>query len=418
MRSFLYIPLFLNMAQLLTDNGHGSLAKPLHLDKFHYVVDHMYLQTRIFKRDSDGYVPLNIEVLRNIIGQKFTSQVIDVLQDLGVICEKRRKPGKAGYVPGKSSRNYRLIPPYAEATYRRIPIEDRKLIERMEKSRCELNLRAVIGSTGRALVRQSVEALTLDFGAAREYVVTADYDTEGARVQRLCMIDCFEKNYHYFSSDHAGRFYHLFVSLSRDLRPFTTWRGKALYSIDVTSCQPALHAGLYPTKCREKARFAPVLSEGRFYAFLNDKLQEPFDLKNSDMKSKFKAEVFHHIFYGSPYVKETHELWKIFHREFPILASIMTKEKKYNRRDLPVHMQSVEASTIFRIADELAERYKDKEICLISIHDCLVTTQEMIEEVKDLMELRFREKLGFRLPVNVKQITRSADVEDSLQLAA
>ena len=238
------------------------------------------------------------------------------------------------------------------------------------------------------------------------FVEQQKYKTARSRNRRIAIIETFKNRSFKFSVNKVGRFFHVFTRCPRDLRQFVTFKGQPLFDIDMSDCQPALHATLYPLDSEEKPKFIEVVSGGKFKHFINTNLENRFDELNPDEMKKFKKECFGSIFYGSPFAKEN-EMAKAFRDDFPELAELIKLQKPYNnKRDLPVSMQNMEASVVIdKVAVQFAENHRDEEdICLISIHDCLITTAQYVDEIKYLMVKGFNELLGFDLSVKVKAL--------------
>jgi hypothetical protein len=121
----------------------------------------------------------------------------------------------------------------------------------------------------------------------------------------------------------------------------------------VSDCQPALHATLYPDNSDEKKKFVGIVSKGKFKQYINSKLIKPFDLSVPAQREEFKENLFHHVFYGSAYVKEQAEVAKAFRTEFPELAAIIKELKQQTNKKLPVHMQHLEASVVIDKVDRI-----------------------------------------------------------------
>lgn len=201
--------------------------------------------------------------------------------------------------------------------------------------------------------------------------------------------------------------------MARKLRPFASYKGKPLWMADVSCCQPCLLSLLYEGDSDEKQRYIQVVKNSTFYSFLNERLSEPYDLSDEDTKRLFKQEVFHRIFYGSNWAK-ANELYQIFESEFPILVGLVRNAKWHHHRDLPVRLQTIEADFVINeVAAELASLHADEDFCLITVHDCLITTEEFIDECATQLRLAFKKRLGFEPTVKVKAITDPAVLREA-----
>lgn len=417
-----YVPENLDLGALLKKNGDEKLSAPMNLDRFYYLIDHIYLalvfRSKTYgKEDEKPYVPVNHRVLEKVLTTRWAGIIKRKLIELNILEENPVKHGKVNYLPHVESKRFRFTDKYVNATFRQVPAANKRLLAKIEARRLQRNEQVVQGHDGRTLIKQSVESIDFDSDAARQYLAHQSYDTERQGRCREAVVEHFENNCHSFSSDGAGRFYHIFTRCPRDLRPFATFNGQGLYEIDVSDCQPALHTTLYPDNSDEKEKFVGIVSMGQFKQFINSKLLKPFDLSVPAQRQEFKGELFHHVFYGSAYVTKESEVAKVFKIEFPELAAIIKELKQPTNKKLPVHMQHLEASVVIdKVASRLSHAHaNDEDFCLISIHDCLATTFPHIEEVKQAIVNGFAELLGFELSVKVKPLTKALPVAEQLQ---
>jgi hypothetical protein len=411
MKDYFYAPQHLDLEAMLRARGGSAPVSPLFLDKCYYLIDHIYLATLLHKGTLDPaaprpYVPIHSRVLQRILTTRHAYSVKRVLIDLGIIEENQTRHGKINYCPGICSKEYRFTEQYAEAVFKRIPIITPTLIAKIEAWRAERNELAIREHGGRQLIKESIEKLKFDKEAAQKYVKQAPYENEAQRCRREITIDHFENKLFNFTTDRAGRFHHIVTLCPRDLRQFISFNEKPLYSLDVTDCQPALHATLYPPDSVERKKFIGIVSRGQFKQFINEKLPVPFNLGDTDQKKLFKQTLFREIFYGSNYGKHDSDITKVFNQEFPELADLIWHKKKYNHRDLPVEMQRLEAAVIInKIAGTFTPRQKyDKEFILVSIHDCLLTTEKYADEIRIHMLFGFYELLHFYPQIKVERI--------------
>lgn len=399
---FFYVPEGLDLTARLFAIGEQILTKPIHLEKFYYVIDNLYLRIVTHHAEWETYLGLHSRILIKILTSRWASQVKTLLIETNIL----EKNPNCEYRNGYYAKQYRFTEKFRGTPFRRVPATDLKLVERIQKAHEFHRIKSVGDNPAKLLIQKSLLSMSFDATSAREFVATHQYDTADAKNRRFILIDyVVNMRTESFSTDGAGRFYHALVGLARELRAFASWKGKPLYSVDVSNCQPALHSLLYPSNCEEKRKYVSLVSTNTFYFFINERLQVPFDLTRQ--KEQFKNAIFHYIFYGSPYAKEK-EMQKVFGREFPILNSLIRQAKRYNTTDLPVRFQKVEADIVLnKVATEFALLHKDQDICLISIHDALVTTQEHTEEIRLLMSKHFLAVLGFEVLVKVTRMTQN-----------
>ena len=178
MKEYYYIPINLNLKEMLISRGHCRKVLPKQLDRFYYLIDHIYLTTTICAIDEKEYIPINHGYLVNILTTKWAGRVKNVLNELGIIEEEPGKCGKANYLRGVRSKAFRIAPVYAEAAFKRIPVSHTPLADRIQRQQLKRNLDTVSGHPGRALIQKSVENLEFDSEAACLAVQDMNFETE------------------------------------------------------------------------------------------------------------------------------------------------------------------------------------------------------------------------------------------------
>lgn len=217
--------------------------------------------------------------------------------------------------------------------------------------------------------------------------------------------------------DEQGRMYHPIVMCSKRLRKYLRYEGERLYEIDATSSQPALHSFLYnvdiyheiphiydESDClNEKEKYEYLISSGELYSFLNDQLTVPYDLNKEEDKKDLKGRIFGEIFYSFPYTEESEipELWMVFNRSFPILATKINnlKGKGGSYREVPKFFQWVESQIFFKEVIEESNIFP-----LISVHDCLLTTEDNIGKIASKIKSSYLKVIGFEIKNKIKQL--------------
>jgi hypothetical protein len=399
-----YIPDDLNLRELLIQTGRSELCTDLIVDKAHYIIDRLYLNVAIMKYKWQDFAPLHSQVLAEVLGTRDGPMLKKVLLKLGII-EVHKKDGRETYERGKRSKCYRLSKTYWASDFRRVPIRDRGFIELLERKRVKRNCKVIGNNSVRQLVARSVENLDYNVDAAQEFIERARFKSINSENAYSYAVECYKSKEWLFASDAQGRLYHNMSQMARKLRRFASYNGKRLFAADISACQPCLLSLLYTKDCEEKRRYAEIVKNNEFYAFLNDRLDQPYDLSDEDSKGEFKEEVFHRIFYGSNWA-EPSEMSEIFASEFPILANLIKEAKRHHKRDLPVKLQRIEADIVVgEVATELARLYSNRDLCLITVHDCIVTTEEYVHECADRLRSAFGNRLGFEPIVKEKQVT-------------
>jgi len=381
-------------------------------DKLHYLVDRLYLGVVVMKYEWTDFIPIHSQILADLLGTRDAPRVKKMLLQLGII-EVEKKHGGETYEPGECSKRYRFSKRYRDCDFHSVPIEDYRFIELLEQKRAKRCKRIVGEDAVRELIARSIQNIDYDVDAAQEFLEQTSFDNANSENAYRYAVQCIKDKDWLFAHDPQGRLYHNWSQMARKLRCFASYKGKSLFAADVSACQPCLLSLLYEGDCEEKHHYVEIVKNNKFYEFLNDHLQKPCDLSDEGAKGDFKKEVFHQIFYGSNWAKPT-ALNQIFMSEFPILAGLVRKAKHRRHRDLPVRLQKIEADVVIEeVAVELAKLHSGEEFCLITVHDCLVTTKKYVEECAERLRIAFKNRLGFAPTVKVKAITDPAILDQA-----
>ncbi len=239
-----------------------------------------------------------------------------------------------------------------------------------------------------AKIAASVDGLMFDYAAAKAYVAGIKEDSR--RLHRQAVLESLMVGEILWAIDRQGRNYTVLVSVPRDIRVFFSWQGKPLWVVDVGSCQPMLHALLYPADCAEKAKYLAAVDDG-LWAFLVKAAGVAADLEDEEAKAAIKEDIFQQVFYSYHEGKRSTKgiYANAFEREFPVLwAEIKATKKKHGPKQssgLAREMQRTEAWAVFDAINALQE----KPYPLISIHDAIATTEEGVVDVVAAMAAAF-----------------------------
>ena len=404
MRETLFIPVDLDLPELLKQAGLNDLLTVARCDKLHYLIDRLYLGVVAMMYGWTSFVPINSQVLADVLGSRDAPKVKKALLDVGII-EVLRTKGREWYQPGERSKSYRFTKRFRKAPFHAVPIQNRRFKHLLERKRAARLARAIGDDSVRKLIADSIQKLDFDFDAASAFLDSTSFETDNVRIAYEYAVDSFRNREWLFVPDGQGRLYHNWSQMARRLRRFASYRGKPLWMADVSACQPCLLSLLYKEDCKEKEFYVDVVRNNRFYSFLNERLGTPFNLVNESEKKAFKQEVFHRVFYGSNRAKQT-ELREVFDSAFPTLSSLVRAAKRKHHRDLPVLLQSIEADIVINdVATGLATSFAASDMCLITVHDCIVTTEEYVYEVADRLKAAFAGRLGFVPNVKVARVT-------------
>jgi hypothetical protein len=247
----------------------------------------------------------------------------------------------------------------------------------------------------------------------------------------------------YTSADpNVQRFHSNITNLNSDIRNCLLYKGRELYSIDITNSQPYLSTKLLnplfysdlknshradfslffniykilskyiiktfigtPTllmlvKTLEGANnqdvieYVKIATSGRFYEFLQNNYHDKLG-KTYHNRKEIKASVFQVLFTDNRYFGQPDaEPKKLFASIFPVVYIIFSLLKKKDSTLLPRLLQRIES---FLILDVICKRIsKERPDCpIFTIHDSISTTQENIDFVKQIMTEELTRYIGY-----------------------
>jgi len=396
-------------------------------------------------------VQLHSKLMQSYLGTRDSGRVKTILRELSII-----EYNEKDFIANKKSITYRLKEQFWNSKFCVVEKYDKRVVATLCKSNQKLihQICSREERQGYKKIYASLDQLSFDSDAAENYVILhkekyeKDYhesETDGKLTKRngfhhrIWVIDGIKNKSLLRKDDLMGRCYHELTYLTKDLRQFLSFRGTPLYQCDVRSCQISLLASLYSEKTEEYYKFVTLLEEGRFMEWLNIESGGVFnDADGNFLKGDLKYAFFKYIEFGSPnYIRYEKDkvkaasykaLVNAMRRNFPQMMNIIEEAKKPNSdvskvvlkynpevkfKDgkkrkalafLPLLMQREEVSIILEgVAAEFASKFPEENIILVSVHDCLVTTQEYIEEVANLMKMFFLKKMGFNASLKIER---------------
>lgn len=319
------------------------------------------LRDRMAKRfDKYGYTERMATRFREICGQKKFSEAVKFLSAKGLILVDNT------YVVGERCRRYKLPPD----TMVPVVVQDKKLAESQHHAKTEKRMK--LNNTQRWLSKIVVDQTTFHWQAA--VCITDGYDQWGDcadivpqdRDDRMywdmSIQMLMDKDYRFATDPKTGRFFSNVTNLPKFLRRFLSLDGEPLWEIDIRCCQPLLLASLYTDlACPERLRYIDDVLGEDFYTTLANKAGEAFD--NRD---EIKVAVFRDVMYDR--VRDT-PMWRIFNREYPILAAKIAEVKKDDHAALAIQMQKLEATAMI---NGVAKDCMMMKLPILTIHDAVL----------------------------------------------
>ena len=351
-------------------------------EKYLLILNHLYfrgLYRKKTKKESGNYLPVHRDTLVQIGGNRYKA-----LLDYGIKTARHIIKSPKTYVVGARCFEYRLneevLDFSRQQTYQ---LAIKAAVNVWQRRSDKQRLAYVSRSSAHLKIAQSVDGLRFNYTKAFDYVAAL---TDAKKPQRIGVLTNLMTDGQLWSVDRQNRNYTKLVVVPRDIRQFFSYLGAPLFSVDIKSSQPLLHSLLYSDKDTERTKYLSVVQKD-FWGFMNKSVGSPYNLSNPDEKDLLKEKLWAQVFYGWREVKPkpNAEYARAFEREFPNLWKAIQDAKSRGNGPLPREMQFLEADQVMSVVGKLAS----KPYPLITIHDCIVTTKEGVDDVKTSLLAEF-----------------------------
>lgn len=235
--------------------------------------------------------------------------------------------------------------------------------------------------------------------------------------------DCFSFQMNYRPSiAKSGRVYYTVASIPKTLRQLiVTKQDDDIYEVDMTSAQLSIlfldyldnnwDGGDLKSLNKESRLMLTLLVEGNIYQYVQDNSRVYGNYERDDVKEiiliTLNAEVNDNIF--------NKELGRLFPK-FMSWINLIKTEKGY--KTVSATGQSIEASIFVNVYRSLPN-----DLFALPIHDCIISTQDGVEQIKKLLIKRVRELYPRILTPNykldklfkIKKVTIDSDKRESVR---
>jgi hypothetical protein len=375
---------------------------------FHYlyVVSSIYIRPYLDRRfTEEDFIPVNMELLEQLISKKEAKTVIDNLIKLGII-ETDNK-----VIIGSKSRGYKIVNRFKEKWFL-TPINDQKLALKLrtktETLNCDVNKRG----KGYQVVNTWFEKLELDYSRAKKYIdnhyrkeYTSALNNNDLKNKAVYTYDSLITSIAMFKEDSkficvdnkSNRLHYNLTNLSTELRRFLTVEGETLWNVDIANSQPTF-LGLLMKKRKsvdqkEVDRYLEVCKQGQFYEYMAELGEVEIDLNDYKQRKTFKKGIFSGVLFDRNR-KQLSKWEQTFEKVFPSIFKEVRKIKEKDYNAMAIMLQKEEATFIFKTIDSVNKILKG-QAPLLTIHDSIVSTEENIYMVAQIMEESFREQYNF-----------------------
>jgi len=356
-------------------------------------------------------------------GDKYLKGLID----LNII----QRSGNA--IVGKSSYQYNFAPDY-QSKYISLPLNNAKLIRRIEKAQTEVRKISAKSIRGHSEQLKYLKLLTIapgydDFIEANYTAETDQYNSIVSSATRIINSDIF-----YSVDSTSGRFHSNITNMNKGLRPYLRINDEPLINLDIKNSQPYLSTILltnpgkvsYLTKnpafalllnslkvslSQDVKKYVLLVNSGQIYEYLKNE----FSIEGLELtRDETKRQVLRILFARNRMPKDetNKKAREIFKSRFPKVYRIFSKirgsekgDKFHNYKRFAILLQRIES---FLMLDVILKRiYKELPGTIaITVHDSIMTgvLTNNVDAVRKIMidELTFF--VGFAPNIKIEGI--------------
>ncbi len=387
---------------------------------FHYlyVVSNVYMRPYTDRRYSENdYIPLNMNLLEELISKREAKKVIDNLINLNLL-ETDNK-----VIRGYKSKGYRLVNRFDDLWFL-TPITDLKLAEKLynknDINNCEVNKRG----GGYKVVNYWFNELKLDYAKAKKYIDnhyrkdyieslkyinsnqtetnTLEYSKHFSKVSiyesNLGNITMFKDDEKFICVDSKSNRLHCnLTNLSTPLRQFLSLDGNKIWNVDISNSQPTFLGLLMRKRANvnqeEVDKYLEVCKVGNFYEYIAEVGGLDLDLTDYYTRKKFKQSIFSGVLFDRNR-KDLSKWEKTFQSVFPSIFKEIREVKKKDYNAMAIMLQKEESSFIFSTVKVIDTVLKHKAP-LLTIHDSICSNEDNIYMVQQIMEDCFKSVYNF-----------------------
>lgn len=340
---------------------------------WHYLYIFHYLKTyKMYnsKYKDEEFVPINVKKLRKIISYDLAPKLLKNLVDSELLLSD------FCYRVGDKSKCYKINQEFPDDSWILEEIEDRALNKKLTELFFSEKIVLMNDFSSYGKVTKNLEKLTIDKVESLNYVnqnITEEFKKNSYKMA----INMFETKFS-TKDDLCNRLHNNLTNLPSTLRKFVTCEGKTLFQVDIKCSQPTF-LGLYLLKKglgdkEEILRYLELCKSGELYSQI-------IDSDKFDNRKDLKQALFKNCFFNKNY-KKLNVVEIMFQKMFPTIFEQIRKIKLEDFKNLSVILQREESYFIFDTIN-----YMDFDV--FTIHDSIVSTEENILNVKNIMEANF-----------------------------
>jgi hypothetical protein len=227
-----------------------------------------------------------------------------------------------------------------------------------------------------------------------KYTTVDDVAFSDANIYCARLMNLIQDKDFYLYLDAYGRVHTNLTNLKKIHRKHLKFKGESLIQVDIKNSQPlflnvllkkAVNDGLIKD-APDVHEYQKLTEAGKFY----DECAEILNIKND--KNQLKNFLFRYVFFGR-------RMSRKFAARFPSVAKVVRFYKRKNYCNLARELQRAEAHIMY---DLICNRIMKErpEVCLLTIHDCIMTQSNYAEWVASVIMEEFG-KIGLGVAVEI-----------------
>ena len=384
-------------------------------------------------RKNEKSSQLQITYLKKLVAQG--DKYLKALMDLNIV-------QRSGHVIiGKASYKYNFSEEY-ESRYLFIPLNNPKLISRIEKAHSEIKKRAILSVRGNSEQVKFLKSLTLSsdytkFIETESTLNIEQYNSIVASATRILNGDIY-----YSIENTSGRFHSNITNLSKLLRPFLRINNEPLVNLDIKNSQPYLSTivltnprkvalmtknafftlllqSLRSSHSEDVMEYISLVVSGQIY----ECLMEEFSKNGLTLsREQTKGQVLRILFARNRSPKNiiNRKARLIFKKRFPHVHKTFSKirgsekgDSFHNFKRFAILLQRIESHLILEVI--LKRIYRDLPGTIaVSIHDSIMTgvITNNVEAVRNIMMEELTLFVGFPPNIRIEGIMRGKGKEE------
>lgn len=243
-----------------------------------------------------------------------------------------------------------------------------------------------------------------------QYILIANTLPYRKKVYSLDLYYNLTNKLHYLIKDRYQREHSLITRVAKELRIcLSVGKREKIYEVDFHAFQPLLvllllknlNKKFTDTQKQEFKKYFDTISKGRLYIELYKKAENiKKDNIDKEKINKAKKQLFQHLFFGEINQKKIN-IVEAFKDLYPYLyKEIQDYKFEHGYKELSHSLQIMESKIMDSVIAELEQRIPNE--FFLRFHDAILTTKNKTENIKNLLNKKIKNELGFETMIKIQ----------------